>query len=130
MNSGLTKENPANSVWSRFMMNSLSVGVSFGASLVNSLSKLLTSLRLFCKLKITHFIELWTWNGTMQIAYQPDHSDICSQWLPWTNNGTSKDLISIQISSLLLPTDKSISCKGQCQDLMYISMTKTRLSPK
>lgn len=38
-------------------MNSLSVGVSFGASLVNSLSKLLTSLRLFCKLKIRGLLD-------------------------------------------------------------------------
>lgn len=48
MNSGLTKENPANSVWSRFIINNLSVGVILGASLVNSRSKLLTSFRLFC----------------------------------------------------------------------------------
>lgn len=39
-NSGLTKEKPGNSVWSRFMMKSLSVGVNRGGSLVNSESKL------------------------------------------------------------------------------------------
>lgn len=50
-NSGLTYEKPWNSVWSRFMINNLSVGVNLGGSDVNSRSKLLTSLRLF-----------WKWN--------------------------------------------------------------------
>lgn len=48
MNSGLRNEKPMNSVWSRFIMNSLSVGVRSVFSPVNCLSKLLTSLRCFC----------------------------------------------------------------------------------
>ena len=46
--SGLRKENPANSFWSRFIMKSLSVGVRSVFSEVNCLSKLLTSLRWRC----------------------------------------------------------------------------------
>lgn len=47
-NSGLRKEKPKNSFWSKFIMNSLSVGVRSSFSDVNCLSKLLTSLRCFC----------------------------------------------------------------------------------
>lgn len=47
MNSGLRYENPLNSVWSRFIMNSLSVGVRSIFSEVNWRSKLDTSLRCF-----------------------------------------------------------------------------------
>lgn len=44
-NSGLRNENPANSVWSKFIMNNLSVGVRSVFSEVNCLSKFDTSLR-------------------------------------------------------------------------------------
>jgi len=54
MNSGLRNEKPMNSVWSRFIMNSLSVGVRSVFSPVNCLSKLLTSLRCFCTHANTH----------------------------------------------------------------------------
>lgn len=47
-NSGLTNEKSENSVWSRFIMNSLSVGDGRYSSLVNWLSKLVLSRRLFC----------------------------------------------------------------------------------
>ena len=49
MNSGLRKEKPANSFWSRFIMKSLSVGVSSVPSLVNWRSKLETSFRWRCR---------------------------------------------------------------------------------
>ena len=48
-NSGLRKENPANSFWSRFIMKSLSVGDSSVFSEVNWRSKLETSFRWRCK---------------------------------------------------------------------------------
>lgn len=48
MNSGFKYEKPINSVWSRFIINNLSVGVRSIFSEVNCLSKLLTSLRCFC----------------------------------------------------------------------------------
>lgn len=47
-NSGFRNEKPMNSVWSRFIMKSLSVGVRSVFSEVNCLSKLLTSLRCCC----------------------------------------------------------------------------------
>ncbi len=47
--SGLRKEKPANSFWSKFIMKSLSVGVRSVRSDVNCLSKLLTSFRWRCK---------------------------------------------------------------------------------
>ena len=65
INSGLRKEKPANSFWSRFIMNSLSVGVRSVPSLVNCRSKFETSLRwrwkirhikYFLYFKIFHFL--------------------------------------------------------------------------
>lgn len=47
-NSGFKYENPLNSVWSRFIIKSLSVGVRSVFSDVNWRSKLDTSLRCFC----------------------------------------------------------------------------------
>lgn len=58
MNSGLRNEKPMNSVWSRFIMNSLSVGVRSVFSPVNCLSKLLTSLRCFCNVNRILFFFL------------------------------------------------------------------------
>lgn len=55
MNSGLRNEKPINSVWSRFIINSLSVGVRSVFSPVNCLSKLLTSLRCFYNINIILF---------------------------------------------------------------------------
>ena len=55
-NSGLRKEKPANSFWSRFIMNSLSVGVRSVPSLVNCRSKFDTSLR-------------WRWNYVLLLRY-------------------------------------------------------------
>ena len=49
--SGLTKENESNSLWSKFIINNLSVGVNFGASLVNSWSKFDVSRGPFWKIK-------------------------------------------------------------------------------
>jgi len=45
INSGLRYEKPAKSFWSRFIMNSLSVGVRSTFSEVNCLSKFETSFR-------------------------------------------------------------------------------------
>ncbi len=56
-NSGLTKEKPGNSVWSRFMIKSLSVGVSRGGSLVNSESKLEMSRALLCNEKRCQVVD-------------------------------------------------------------------------
>lgn len=50
-NSGLVYEKPANSFWSKFMMKSLSVGVSSTGCLVNSLSKLEVSRLSLCQME-------------------------------------------------------------------------------
>lgn len=65
-NSGFRYENPMNSVWSKFIMNNLSVGVRSVFSDVNCLSKLLTSLRCFYKLYKILFISSWN-NVTLTI---------------------------------------------------------------
>lgn len=53
-NSGLVYEKPANSFWSKFMMKSLSVGVSSTGCLVNSLSKLEVSRLSLCQTESKH----------------------------------------------------------------------------
>lgn len=53
-NSGLVYEKPANSFWSKFMMKSLSVGVSSTGCLVNSLSKLEVSRLSLCQMESKH----------------------------------------------------------------------------
>lgn len=53
-NSGLVYEKPANSFWSKFMMKSLSVGVSSTGCLVNSLSKLEVSRLSLCQMESEH----------------------------------------------------------------------------
>lgn len=54
----MRNEKPINSVWSRFIMNSLSVGVRSVFSPVNCLSKLLTSLRCFYNINIFSYLRI------------------------------------------------------------------------
>lgn len=65
MYSGLTYEKPTNSDWSRFIINTLSVGVKSVFSDVNCLSKLETSLRCFYNpdimIQIQYSIQISLW---------------------------------------------------------------------
>lgn len=73
-----------NSVWSKFIMNNLSVGVRSVFSDVNCLSKLLTSLRCFWK-KITSLTNItqaycYVFNG--QVTYGNEHIPPRGNWVP------------------------------------------------